>query len=265
MKLATSRIIALSFGYSIASWLDYPSALGGNAMSSDTRSNESAKKGLLDWIGYKKDVAIQLPTTPDELLSYVQKLEAELEELRNRKDFSELSERELEALAAETAVQILSTVHQREAEAKKLAEKIIEDAEKQAEKIIQMAQKKSDSLESDVAAALKNAEKQAAQITKTAQDAASQAVAKAESEAVKLRKEAETSAKAIVDAAKEEAQKLQKDLNLQLGAVRLAQESLLDLLQKSQVANDKAQKSVVAALEVLDQQAHGSNRVERKP
>lgn len=241
-----------------------PFGAGGNSMSSDTRSNESVKKGLLDWIGYKKDVAIQLPTTLDEMLAYVQKLEAELEELRNRKDFAELSERELEALAAETAVQILSTVHQREAEAKKLAEKIIEDAEKQAEKIIQAAQKKSDSLESDVATALKSADRQAAQITKTAQDAASQVVAKAESEVAKLRKDAEADAKAIVEAANEEAQKLQKNLNQQLGAVRLAQESLLDLLQKSQVANDKAQKSVVAALEVLDHQAHKSNQSDSK-
>lgn len=233
-------------------------------MSEEIGSMESAKKNILDWIGYKRDVATKLPSTPDELLAYIQELESELEELRSRKDFAEMTEQELEALAAETAVQILSTVHQREEDAKKLAEKIIEDAEKQAQKILQAAQKKSDALESDVAAVLKNAEKQAAQISKTAQQAASQSVVQAESEVAKMRSDAEAEAKVIIEGAQARAEKLQRDINQQLGAVRLSQESLLDLLQKSQVANEKAQKSVVAALEVLDQKANNSIRVESK-
>jgi cell division septum initiation protein DivIVA len=233
-------------------------------MSEEVRATDTAKKSILDWIGYKRDVATQLPSTPDELLAYIQKLEAEIEDLRARKDFAQMSEQEIEALAAETAVQILTTVHQREEEAKKLAEKIIQDAETQANKILQVAQKKADTLESDVAATLKTADKQATQINKTAQDTATQSIAQAEADAARIRKDAEASAKAVVDSAKDEALKLQKDLNQQIGAVRLAQESLLDLLQKSQVANDKAQKSVIAALEVLNQQTHSTLSVNSK-
>ncbi len=233
-------------------------------MSDEVRATDTAKKSILDWIGYKRDVATQLPSTPDELLAYIQKLEAEIEDLRARKDFAQMSEQEIEALAAETAVQILTTVHQREEEAKKLAEKIIQDAETQANKILQVAQKKADTLESDVAATLKTADKQATQINKTAQDTATQSIAQAEADAARIRKDAEASAKAVVDSAKDEALKLQKDLNQQIGAVRLAQESLLDLLQKSQVANDKAQKSVIAALEVLNQQTHSTLSVNSK-
>lgn len=233
-------------------------------MSDEVRATDTAKKSILDWIGYKRDVATQLPSTPDELLAYIQKLEAEIEDLRARKDFAQMSEQEIEALAAETAVQILTTVHQREEEAKKLAEKIIQDAETQASKILQVAQKKADTLESDVAATLKTADKQATQINKTAQDTATQSIAQAEADAARIRKDAEASAKAVVDSAKDEALKLQKDLNQQIGAVRLAQESLLDLLQKSQVANDKAQKSVIAALEVLNQQTHSTLSVNSK-
>lgn len=233
-------------------------------MSDEVRATDTAKKSILDWIGYKRDVATQLPSTPDELLAYIQKLEAEIEDLRARKDFAQMSEQEIEALAAETAVQILTTVHQREEEAKKLAEKIIQDAETQASKILQVAQKKADALESDVAATLKTADKQATQINKTAQDTATQSIAQAEADAARIRKDAEASAKAVVDSAKDEALKLQKDLNQQIGAVRLAQESLLDLLQKSQVANDKAQKSVIAALEVLNQQTHSTLSVNSK-
>ena len=233
-------------------------------MSEDNRSTETAKKSILDWIGYKRDVATQLPSTPDELLAYIQKLEAEVEDLRSRKDFAQMSEQELEALAAETAVQILSTVHQREMEAKKLAETVIEDAEKQASKILQAAQKKSDSLERDVTNALTDAEKQSNQIIKAAQDSATQSLAQAEADAAKIRKDAEANAKAIIDAAKVEVLKLHKDMQQQISSVRLAQESLLDLLQKSQVANDKAQKSVVAALDVLNQKSPQSVTLDTK-
>ena len=222
-------------------------------MSSDTRSNESVKKGLLDWIGYKKDISIQLPTSPEELLGYIQKLEAEIEQLRSRKDFAQMTEQELEALAAETAVQILTTVHQREEEAKKLAERVIDDAEKQASKILSTATKKAETLETQSSEALKKAEIQAEQTVKTATDSAFKIVQQAESSASKLTAEAEATAKATLQKAEDAAKQVEKDIAQQVLSVRTAQESLLDLLQKSQAANDKAQKSVIAALEVLNQ------------
>lgn len=233
-------------------------------MSSDTRSNETVKKGLLDWIGYKKDVSTQLPATPEELLGYIQKLEAELEELRSRKDFAQMSEQELEALAAETAVQILTTVHQREEEAKKLAEKVIEDAEKQANKILNAAAKKAEGLESQSQDALRKAEVQAEQTLKTANDSAFSIVQQAESTASKTKSDAESQARATIQKAEDFAKQTEKDVNQQLGAVRIAHESLLDLLQKSQLANDKAQTSVIAALEVLNQKSTKSTKAEPK-
>ena len=252
-KTAIYEQICPLYLYSIQVFVDYPSPRGGSGMSSDTRSNESVKKGLLDWIGYKKDISIQLPTSPEELLGYIQKLEAEIEQLRSRKDFAQMTEQELEALAAETAVQILTTVHQREEEAKKLAERVIDDAEKQASKILSTATKKAETLETQSSEALKKAEIQAEQTVKTATDSAFKIVQQAESSASKLTAEAEATAKATLQKAEDAAKQVEKDIAQQVLSVRTAQESLLDLLQKSQAANDKAQKSVIAALEVLNQ------------
>ena len=233
-------------------------------MSSDTRSNETVKKGLLDWIGYKRDISTQLPSAPEELLGYIQKLEAEIEDLRSRKDFAQMSEQELEALAAETAVQILTTVHQREEEAKKLAEKIIEDAEKQAGKILSTASKKADGLEAQSLETLQKAQVQADQTIKTANDSAFLVVQQAEATASKTKTDADNQARQTIQKAEDFAKQTEKEVNLQLGAVRLAHESLLDLLQKSQVANDKAQTSVIAALEVLNQKSTKTTKAEPK-
>jgi vacuolar-type H+-ATPase subunit H len=233
-------------------------------MSSDTRSNETVKKGLLDWIGYKKDVSTQLPTSPEELLGYIQKLEAEIEDLRSRKDFAQLTEQELEALAAETAVQILTTVHQREEEAKKLAEKVINDAEKQASKILTAATKNAESQEHQSVETVRKAELQAEQTLKTANDSAFSIVQQAESTASKTKSDVENQSRATIQKAEEYAKLLEKEVTQQLGAVRIAHESLLDLLQKSQVANEKAQASVVAAIEVLNQKSAKNIKVEPK-
>lgn len=233
-------------------------------MSSDTRSNETVKKGLLDWIGYKKDVSTQLPTSPEELLGYIQKLEAEIEDLRSRKDFAQMTEQELEALAAETAVQILTTVHQREEEAKKLAEKVINDAEKQASKILTAATKNAESQEHQSVETVRKAELQAEQTLKTANDSAFSIVQQAESTASKTKSDVENQSRATIQKAEEYAKLLEKEVAQQLGAVRIAHESLLDLLQKSQVANEKAQASVVAAIEVLNQKSAKNIKVEPK-
>lgn len=233
-------------------------------MSSDTRSNETVKKGLLDWIGYKKDVSTQLPTSPEELLGYIQKLEAEIEDLRSRKDFAQMTEQELEALAAETAVQILTTVHQREEEAKKLAEKVINDAEKQASKILTAATKNAESQELQSVETVRKAELQAEQTLKTANDSAFSIVQQAESTASKTKSDVENQSRATIQKAEEYAKLLEKEVTQQLGAVRIAHESLLDLLQKSQVANEKAQASVVAAIEVLNQKSAKNIKVEPK-
>lgn len=240
-----------SWQYSKPALVDYPSPVGGSGMSSDTRSNETVKKGLLDWIGYKKDVSIQLPSSPEELLGYIQKLEAEIEELRSRKDFAQMTEQELEALAAETAVQILSTVHQREEEAKKLAEKQIEDAEKQASKIISAATKKAEALETQSQDNVKKSEVQAEQTLKTANDSAFAIVQQAEASATKTKADADNQARLTIQQAEEFARQTEREVSQQLTAVRAAHEALLDLLQKSQGANEKAQSSVIAALEVL--------------
>lgn len=233
-------------------------------MSSDTRSNETVKKGLLDWIGYKKDVSIQLPSSPEELLGYIQKLEAELEELRSRKDFAQMTEQELEALAAETAVQILSTVHMREEEAKRLAEKQIDDAEKQASKIISAATKKAEVLETQAQDNLRKSEVQAEQTLKTANDSAFAIVQQAEATATKAKADAESQARLTIQQAEEFARQTDREVTQQLTAVRAAHESLLDLLQKSQGANEKAQSSVIAALEVLNPKPKKNSKAETK-
>jgi hypothetical protein len=89
-------------------------------------------------------------------------------------------------------------------------------------------------------------------------------VQQAESTASKTKSDVENQSRATIQKAEEYAKLLEKEVAQQLGAVRIAHESLLDLLQKSQVANEKAQASVVAAIEVLNQKSAKNIKVEPK-
>ena len=109
-------------------------------MASEKNTEETGRRKVLDWIGYKKDEVLAAPMTPEEMLSKIQKQQEEIAALRAQKDFHELDSQELEALASETAVTILATVHKREADAKKAAGAAIAAAEKKAEQIVAKAE-----------------------------------------------------------------------------------------------------------------------------
>lgn len=254
-------------------------------MATEKSTEDNGKRRVLDWIGYKKDEVAAAPMTPEMMLATIQKLQEEVAVLRAQKDFHELDSHELEALASETAVTILATVHKREADAKKVAATTIANSEKKADQIVSNAEKTAAELIAAAEKKLKDAEKQAAQTISAAESTATtalknataeskQIVASGESEAAKIVREATAladltrrDAESYANKARKDADsyvaKTSKEVNDQATAIRreiadslaVARANHLaaaDTQEKARQAAEKAYNTIVSSIESFD-------------
>ncbi len=264
-------------------------------MPSDKSIEETGKRRVLDWIGYKKDEVSSTPMSPEMMLATIQKLQEEVAALRAQKDFHELDSQELEALASETAVTILATVHKRESEAKKAAAAIISAADKKAKQILAAAEKTQVELLASAEKIVKDAQKQAAQTISVAETSAStalknataetkQLVANGETEAMKVvrdateysertRSEAETYANKARKEAEADVARMLKEVNDQAAAIRreiadslegakMSHLAAAETQEKARQAAEKAYKTIIASIESFE--AHSQN-IQDKP
>lgn len=257
-------------------------------MASDKNTEETGKRKVLDWIGYKKDEVLAAPMTPEEMLSKIQKQQEEISALRAQKDFHELDSQELEALASETAVTILATVHKREADAKKAAGASIAAAEKKAEQIVLKAESSAAELhlaaekklkeaekqsaqtisaaEATASATLKNAAAEAKSIVSNAESEAAKAIREAnsvaettrresESYATKTRRDADTYAAKTTKDANDTATSVRKEIADSLALARANHMAAAETQDKARQAAEKAYKTIVASIEDFDNHA----------
>lgn len=133
----------------------------------------SDRSGLKSWLGYRPEQENGEAQSPD-LGARIRELEGELAALRAKREFTELSEAELETLAGETAVTILKAAHSREATAKATGEEIVANANAEAAALISAAQKQAaetkSSAEKIAAALVSNANKDAETLVRNATD-----------------------------------------------------------------------------------------------
>lgn len=260
-------------------------------MATEKPADDNGKRRVLDWIGYKKDEVAETPMTPEMMLSTIQKLQDEVAALRAQKNFHELDPSELEALASETAVTILATVHKREAEAKKAAAATISSAEKKADQILAAAEKSATELIASAEKKIKDAEKQATQTISVAETTAStalknvtaeskQIIADGQAEAAKIireatnhaesaKREAEAYATKVRREADTYAAKTTKDVNEQAAAIRrevidalsVAKANHLaavDTQEKARQASEKVYNTIINSIESFEDQPQKS-------
>jgi hypothetical protein len=256
------------------------------AMANEKTLEEGGKRRVLDWIGYKKDEVSATPMTPEMMLATISKLQDEVAALRAQKDFHELDSAELEALASETAVTILATVHKREADAKKVAASTIASSEKKADQIIATAEKSAADLiaaadkklreadkqasqtiaaaQATASTALKNATAESKQIVSTGENEAAKTIREANALAESTRREADSYASKVRREADAYASKTLKDVNDQAMAIRreiadslaIARANHLvaaETQDKVRQASEKAYATIVGSIESFDE------------
>jgi len=108
--------------------------------------------GIKRWMGFKADAepSIDTPSSVSSgntgALARVRELEAQLAELRSRRDITMLSKEEFEILATETAMTLIRTAQQREARANQSAERILSESKRAAQGAVEAAEGKARSI-----------------------------------------------------------------------------------------------------------------------
>ncbi len=163
-----------------------------------------ADKNFLSWVGFKgEDESANKPNLAagSASLERIRELEAQLNDLRSRRDITSLSKEEFEILATETAMSIIRTAQQREAKANSNAERVLNESKKQATSALETAEAKAKST-------LAHAESRGRKYIEAAENDAADIVSKAESEAEDLLNTKKREGSTITSNAKREAERM---------------------------------------------------------
>ncbi len=101
----------------------------------------SEKSSFLNWVGFKGEES-NAPGSVER----IRELEAQLADLRARRDITTLSQEEFEILATETAMTIIKSAQLREAKAQATADRVLTDLSRQSKEAIDSAEQKAKSL-----------------------------------------------------------------------------------------------------------------------
>ena len=166
-----------------------------------------AEKKFLSWLGFKDEASptpagtVSMPgvATPHvSTLDRIRELEAELADLRARRDITSLTREEFEILATETATSLIKTAQAREARAVAAAERALSEAQRVAKQLTETAETKARS-------ALQTAEGRGRKYLEAAELEAKEAIEKATKAAQELLDSKHREATTITSAAKREA------------------------------------------------------------
>ncbi len=164
-----------------------------------------AEKKFLSWLGFKDETApvpsgatsaTGAPHTST--LDRIRELEAELADLRARRDITSLTREEFEILATETATSLIKTAQAREARAVAAAERAMSEAQRMAKQLTEGAETKARS-------ALQTAEGRGRKYLEAAELEAKEAIDKASKAAQEILDSKHREASSITSAAKREA------------------------------------------------------------
>ena len=163
-----------------------------------------ADKNFLSWVGFKgEDESSNKPNLAagSASLERIRELEAQLNDLKSRRDITALSKEEFEILATETAMSIIRTAQQRESKANTNAERILNESKKQATTALESAEAKAKST-------LAQAESRGRKYIEAAESDAADIISTAESEAESLLNTKRREAGTITSNAKREAERM---------------------------------------------------------
>ncbi|HEY4899051.1 MAG TPA: hypothetical protein VIH79_04950 [Candidatus Nanopelagicaceae bacterium] len=173
-----------------------------------------AEKNFLSWLGFKDETHFTSSASSpldakstgsgaassgsSHPLDRIRQLEADLADLRARRDITSLTREEFEILATETAMTLIKTAQAREARAVSTAERALGEAQRAAKQM-------TDTAESKAHAALQSAEGRGRKYLEAAEREAKEAIASAIQSAKELLEAKNREASSITSAARREA------------------------------------------------------------
>lgn len=156
----------------------------------------SEKNSFLNWVGFRGEEST-LPNSVDR----IRELEAQLADLRSRRDITSLSNEEFEILATETAMTIIKSAQLREAKAVATSDRVLTETSRQAKDVMESADQKAKSL-------LSSAETRGRKYIQAAEADAQELLEKSELEAETLLEEKKREGTQLTSNAKREGDRL---------------------------------------------------------
>ena len=166
------------------------------------------KNSFLNWVGFKGEESSQ-PNSVDR----IRELEAQLNDLRSRRDITTLSKEEFEILATETAMTMIKSAQLREAKAQAAADRLVTETNRASKDALESAEQKARSV-------LSSAETRGRKYLQAAESEAEEMVAKAEVEAETLFENKKREVTALATAARREGERIITEATGEVGSYR---------------------------------------------
>ena len=154
------------------------------------------KNSFLNWVGFKGDEP-EAPSSVDR----IRELEAQLADLKSRRDITGLTKEEFEILATETAMSMIKSAQARESKAQSIATRLIAETNRTTKEEIEAADAKARSI-------LSGAETRGRKYIQTAEAEAEEKIAEAEAEAIALLESKKREASSLTTAARREGERI---------------------------------------------------------
>lgn len=154
------------------------------------------KNGFFNWVGYKEETEPSMSS-----VDRIRELEAQLADLRSRRDIRSLSREEFEILATETAVAMIKSAQIRESKAQAASDRLVNETQRQSKETIEAAQEKAQSI-------LNGAEARGRKYIKAAEDEAADKLEQAEIAAEDLIDQKKREGSALLTSARREGEQI---------------------------------------------------------
>jgi len=155
------------------------------------------KKNFLNWVGFTEEESSNLPSSVDR----IRELEAQIADLKSRRDITGLTKEEFEILATETAMSMIKSAQARESKAQAAATRLVSETARATKEELEAADTKARTI-------LAGAETRGRKYIRAAESEAEEKIALAESEAEALMESKKREISALATSARREGERI---------------------------------------------------------
>jgi hypothetical protein len=167
------------------------------------------KKNFLNWVGFTEEESTNLPSSVDR----IRELEAQLADLKSRRDITGLTKEEFEILATETAMSMIKSAQARESKAQIAATRLVSETARATKEELEAADAKARTI-------LSGAETRGRKYIQAAESEAEDKIAQAESEAEALIESKKREISALATAARREGERIVSEATTEVTGYR---------------------------------------------
>jgi hypothetical protein len=167
------------------------------------------KKNFLNWVGFTEEESTNLPSSVDR----IRELEAQIADLKSRRDITGLTKEEFEILATETAMSMIKSAQARESKAQAAATRLVSETARATKEELEAADAKARTI-------LSGAETRGRKYIQAAEAEAEEKIALAESEAEALMESKKREISTLATAARREGERIITEATTEVSGYR---------------------------------------------